>query len=296
MKNISKPDMKGKICIITGANSGIGKATALKLAELGAHVVMICRNEQKGLDAKKEIEKKTGSTLVDLLIADLSSFSNIKQLALQIQCTYSKLDVLINNAGVRNTNRQITQEGIEMTFAINHLGYFFLTILLLDLIKMSAPSRIINVSSSAQMNASIDLDDPEYKHRHYRGYEAYAQSKLMNILFTKELARRLFNTGVTINCLHPGEVATNIMGDYPKKISDKVLWIIWRIYSKYFHLSPKEGAKTSIYLASSPDVMNVSGEYFVNCKPAPINLLGDDKNIATKLWELSEKYMKNSYS
>src|SRR6266699_1360634 len=201
--------MKGKICIVTGANSGIGKAAALGLAQMGATIVMVCRNQIKGEEAQNEIKEKSGNDAVDLMLADLSSQASIRQLAENFQQHYQQLYVLINNAGGVNLNRRETVDGLEMTFAVNYLAPFLLTNLLLEKLKASVPARIVNVSSESHQSGYIKMDDLELE-KGYRLMRAYGQSKLALVLFTYELARRLQGTGVTANCLHPGFVATNI--------------------------------------------------------------------------------------
>src|SRR5256884_3769136 len=248
--------MQGKICMVTGANSGIGKATALALAQMGATVVMVCRDRARGEEARSEITSKSRKNAVDLLLADLSSQKSIRQLVENFQHHYTHLHVLINNAGAAFPGRRReTVDGLEMTFAVNYLAPFLLTHLLLDVLKASAPARIVNVSSVTQASGYIQMDDLQAE-KHYRS--AYGQSKLAEVLFTYELARRLQETGVTANCLHPGFVATNFgqIGTAPV-IRTAVKFI------SLFGMSPEEGAKTSIYLASSPDVEGVTGTYFV---------------------------------
>ena len=211
VRNVMPPaSMNGKICIVTGANSGIGKETALGLAQMGAHVVMVCRNAAKGEAALEEIRRESGSSQVDLLIADMSSQISVRALAAQIRQKYSRLDVLVNNAGGVVRARALSADGIEMTIAANHLGAALLTLLLLDLLKAGAPSRIVNVSSEAQRRARLDMNDLPFQRPGYGGFTAYGHSKLLMNAFTFELARRLAGTGVTANCLHPGAVATNI--------------------------------------------------------------------------------------
>ena len=213
--------MSGKICIVTGANSGIGKETALGLAQMDARVVMVCRNADKGKAALEEIRRESGSSQVDLLIADMSSQASVRALAEKIQQKYPRLDVLVNNAGGAAPARKLSADGIEMTLATNHLGPALLTLLLLDLLKASAPSRIVNVSSSeAQSPARLDMNDLQFERRKYRSVAAYGQSKLLMNTFTFELARRLAGTGVTANCLHPGAVATNIWSAIPHRQAD----------------------------------------------------------------------------
>lgn len=277
--------MSGKICIVTGANSGIGKETALGLAQMGARVVMVCRNAEKGKAALEEIRRESGSSQVDLLIADMSSQASVRALAEQIQQKYPRLDVLVNNAGGAAPARTLSADGIEMTLATNHLGAALLTFLLLDLLKASAPSRIINVSSEAQRRARLDMNDLQFERRKYRGIAAYGQSKLLMNAFTFELARRLAGTGVTANCLHPGVVATNIWSANPPPLIGKLIIAV----VKPFMLSSKQGAAVSLYLATSPEVAQVSGEYFVKSKPAKSNHLSRDPKLMAEVWLCTEK-------
>jgi retinol dehydrogenase 14 len=276
--------MSGKTCVVTGANSGIGKETALGLASMGAHVVLVCRNQQKGEAALADIRRKSGSSQLDLLIADVSSQASVRALAEQIRQKYSRLDVLVNNAGGAVRARTLSVDGIELTVAGNYLGGALLTILLLDLLKASAPSRIINVSSEAQRRARLDMNDLQFERRKYSGFAAYGQSKLLMNAFTFELARRLEGTGVTANCLHPGVVATNIWGADPGFIFKLIIAVV-----RPFMLNSKEGAAVSLYLATSPDVANVSGEYFVKSKPAPSSPLSRDTKIAAEIWQWTAK-------
>ena len=198
--------MSGKTCIVTGANSGIGKETALGLACMGAHVVLVCRNAEKGRAALADIQRESGSSRLDLLIADMSSMASVRALATQILEKHPRVDVLINNAGTAISKRRLSVDGIEMTIAGNHLGAFLLTLLLLDRLKASAPSRIVNVSSEAQRRARLEMDDIQFERRKYSSLGAYGQSKVLMNACTFELARRLKGTGVTANCLHPGVV------------------------------------------------------------------------------------------
>ena len=275
--------MSGNICIVTGANSGIGKETALGVAQMGARVVMVCRNAEKGKVALEDIRRESGSSQVDLLIADMSSQASVRALAEQIQRKYPRLDVLVNNAGGAAPARKLSADGIEMTLATNHLGPALLTLLLLDLLKASAPSRIINVSScEAQSPARLDMNDLQFERRKYGGIAAYRQSKLLMNTFTFELARRLAGTGVTANCLHPGMVATNIWS--ATLIGKLIVAVV-----KPFMLNSKQGAAVSLYLATSPEVAQVSGEYFVNSKPAKSNPLSRDPKLMAEVWLCTEK-------
>jgi NAD(P)-dependent dehydrogenase (short-subunit alcohol dehydrogenase family) len=276
--------VSGKICVVTGANSGIGKETALGLAQIGARVVMVCRNAEKGKAALEEIRRESGSSQVDLLIADMSSQASVRALAEQIQQKYPRLDVLVNNAGGSAPAATLSADGIEMTLATNHLGPALLTLLLLDLLKASAPSRIINVSSSEAQQARLDINDLQFERRKYGygGIAAYRQSKLLMNAFTFELARRLAGTGVTANCLHPGAVATNI---WSAMLIGKLILAV----GKPFMLNSKQGAAVSLYLATSPEVAQVSGEYFVKSKPANSNPLSRDPKVMAEVWLWTEK-------
>jgi NAD(P)-dependent dehydrogenase (short-subunit alcohol dehydrogenase family) len=276
--------MHGKVCIVTGANSGIGKATALELAQMGATVVMVCRDRARGEEAKSEITTKSRNNAVDLLQADLSSQQSIRQLVENFQHHYTHLHVLINNAGAGAafTGRRETVDGLEMTFAVNHLAPFLLTHLLLDMLKASAPARIVNVSSNSHEAGYIQLDD--LRAEHYRSMHAYGQSKLAVVLFTYELARRLRGTGVTANCLHPGFVATNFG---QRDVGPAVRLLVKLIGS--FGTSPQEGAKTSIYLASSPEVEGITGKYFVKSIPKQSAAISYDESLQRQLWVQSAK-------
>jgi retinol dehydrogenase 14 len=277
-------DMTGKTCVLTGANSGIGKETALELARMGARVVLVCRNRQKGEAALEDICREVPSAQVDLLIADMSSFASIRALVAQIQQKCPRLDVLVNNAGAAVRDRKLSADGIEMTVAGNHLGAALLTLLLLDLLKASAPSRIINVSSEGQRRAQLDMNDLQFAHRKYSPLAAYEQSKLLMNAFTFELARRLEGTGVTANCLHPGVVATNIWGADSPLLFKIVIGLV-----KPFMLNSKQGAEVSLYLATSAAVAQVSGKYFVKSKPAESNPLSRDPKVAAEIWRWTEK-------
>jgi NAD(P)-dependent dehydrogenase (short-subunit alcohol dehydrogenase family) len=282
----SKTRMDGKIVMITGANSGIGKETARVLAERGATIIMISRNKERGEVALKELKEKTGSDKIELILADLTEPDMIRDAVDKFKEKYDHLDVLINNAGLTLNEREITSVGYEKTFASNHLGHFLLTQLLLDTLKQSKPSRIVNVSSAVHTTANLKFNDINQK-KHYRGYLAYANSKLANLLFTYELARRLEGTGVTVNALHPGFVRTNF-GKGGRNWLLKALFAFARIFA----ISVEKGAKTSIYLASSPDVESITGKYFIKCKPVSSSNASNDLEAQKRLWELSEHVFK----
>jgi len=276
--------MNGKTCVVTGANSGIGKETALGLAQMGARIVLVCRNPEKGRAALEDVRRESRSSDHDLLIADMSSQASVRALTEQIRQKCSHLDVLINNAGGGAPARALSADGIEMVLATNHLGPALLTLLLLDLLKASAPSRIINVSSEAQRRARLDMNDLQFERRKYSVFAAYGQSKLLMNAFTFELARRLEGTSVTANCLHPGVVATNIWGANPLLILKLIIGVL-----RPFMLNSKQGAEVSLYLASSPDVAEVTGIYFVKSKPAESNPLSRDPKIAGEIWQWTQK-------
>ena len=267
--------MEGKICLITGGNAGIGLATAVGLARLGAQVVIVSRDRKRGETAVTQIKQAANNKNVDLLVADLSSLAQIRQLAAEFKQQYARLDVLINNAGIVPRTRQVSEDGFEMQFAVNHLASFLLTNLLLDLLKASAPSRIITVASMVHDWASLNFDDLQNE-RGYNPTGVYGQTKLMNVLFTYELARRLAGTAVTANCLHPGVIPTNLNAAYMGHTQgtasmDQLM----------------RGAQTSIYLASSPDVAGVTGQYFVNQQPRHSSAISYDEATARKLWQIS---------
>jgi len=274
--------MKGKICLVTGATAGIGEATALLLAKSGATVVGVGRNPVKIQNSIRMIKEKSGNPDVTFLKADLSSQKDIRNLAQQFKDQYSHLDVLINNAGATFAERQQSIDGIEMTFALNHLGYFLLTNLLLDLLEKNAPARIINVSSSLHKMGKLDFEDIPFENGYARS-KAYQRTKLANIAFTYELARRLSNQKVTVNAMNPGLVATNVgnaAGGFTARIKD--------IVDKIGGITPEEGARTIIYLASSPQVAGVSGRYFVKEKSVPSSKTSYDLEFCRKLWEISQ--------
>ena len=280
-------EMAGHTCLVTGANSGIGKETALGLARMGARGVLVCRKAQRGALALSEIQRVSGSRQPDLLLADMSSLASVRALAAQVQQRCPRLDVLINNAGAAVPARTLSADGIEMTLAANHLGPSLLTLLLLDRLKASAPSRIVNVSSDAHRNARLDMDDLQFARRKYNGLAAYGQSKLLMNAFTFELARRLEGTGVTANCLHPGVVATNIWPpDTPWYFKLAVAAI------KPFMLDARRGAEVSLYAATSPALADVTGQYFVKSKVAESSPLSRDPKVMADVWQWTEKTIR----
>ena len=290
---MSLTDMQGKICIITGSNSGIGKQTALGLASMGATVVMVVRDQERGENARKEIIKQTGNNSVDLLICDLSSMDSIRRFAKEFKNKYDRLDVLINNAGALFNKREVTAEGFERTLAVNYLGPFLLTHELLDLLKKSAPSRIINVSSGLAKNGRVDLDDLQSE-KNYVGTKAYSSmrapvysnTKLMLMMFTYELARRVKGSGATANVLMPGFVATNL-GKNSGSLSSSIMFKMVRP----MQISAKKGAETSIYLASSDEVKDVSGKCFAKKKKVLTCLESYDEDVQKRLWNKTESML-----
>ena len=273
--------MHGRVCLVTGATQGIGRETALGLARLGADVHLVARDRARGESVLSEV-RRAGEGNASLFVADLASQDSTRALALEVKVRLPRLHVLVNNAGAIFTARVLSADRIEMTFALNHLGYFLLTGLLADRLRASAPARVVSVSSSAHQGARIDFDDLQGE-RGYSGWRAYAQSKLANVLFTRELARRLAGSGVTANCLHPGVVATG----FGKNNAGPFSWGV-RIAAPFF-LSPARGARTSIWLASSPEVERVTGEYFARCKPARVSDAARDDAAARRLWEESAR-------
>lgn len=276
--------MKDKICLVTGANSGIGKCTALGLAKAGAAVVMVCRDRERGETALKEIRKESGNKNVELMLCDLSSQKQIRKLAADFKAKYKNLHVLANNAGLILGERLTTEDGLEYTFAVNHLAYFLLTHLLTDILKASAPSRIVNVSSFGHNFGRIYFDDLQLE-RGYNDLRAYNQSKLANIMFTYELARRLEGTGVSANCLHPGGVATNFGRE--SSLLMKSFMLLGRL--TFTLISSEKGAETSVYLASSDDVQDVSGQYFVKKRAVRSSGRSYDVSAQKRLWKISEE-------
>src|SRR5438445_7569967 len=276
--------MTGKTCLITGGNSGIGKATALGLAIMGANVVVVSRSKEKGEAALTEIIAKSGNRNVELMLADMSSQESIRRLASDFKAGHEKLHLLVNNAGVYLTRRTATVEGLESTFAINHLGPFLLTNLLLDLLKASAPSRIVNVTSDAHNGANVNFEDLQGEKK-FSGWQAYGQSKLAMILFTHELATRLDGPGVTVNSAHPRAVRTKFANN------NRLVTFGFRLMRPFF-ISPKTAAKRILYVATSPDLEGVTGEYFTKMHAAKSSQESYEDDSAKRLWQMSEQLTK----
>jgi retinol dehydrogenase-14 len=274
--------MGGKVILITGGTSGIGKAAATALAGMGATVVITGRNEERGKRALQEIREESGNDGVELILADLTVQDEVRRLAEELRERHKQLEVLVNNAGLVLSERTETPDGIETQLAINHLAPFLLTNLLLDLLKESAPSRIVTVSSDAHRWAKIDLDDLQSRKR-YRGMQVYGKTKLANILFTYELAERLEGTEVTANCMHPGGVNTNFGNNQGGPMN-----LLFRLF-KPFMRSPEQGADTLIYLASSPEVEGMTGKYLADRKVKATSDAAYDETTRKRLWEASEE-------
>jgi NAD(P)-dependent dehydrogenase (short-subunit alcohol dehydrogenase family) len=273
--------MNGKVVLITGGTSGIGKAAATALAGMGARVVVTGRNAARGEKALAEIRRDSGSDDVSLMLADLSRQAEVQRLAEEFRSDHDGLEVLVNNAGLILNKRNTTPEGIEETFAINHLAPFLLTDLLLDILERSTPSRIITVSSEAQKSAAIDFDDLQHA-RSYSAFKCYGRTKLANVMFTYELAERLEGTGVTANTMHPGAVSTNFgsTGSGPFTLIFRAL--------KPFMRSPEKGADTLIWLASAPELEGVSGRYYSDRKEILSHPQSYDPSARQRLWTASE--------
>jgi len=271
--------MKDKVVIVTGSNSGIGKETALALAEMGATVVSVVRNKELGEQACEFIVTETGNESVDMMLCDLSSMSTIREFAEEFKSKYDRLDVLINNAGAVFNKREVTPEGFERTLAVNYLAPFLLTHELLPLLKNSSPSRVINLSSGLASRAEFDLDDLQSESG-YKSRKVYSKAKILVEMFTYELARRLEDTGVSVNAVLPGFVATNL-GRSSGGLSSRIMFGMM----KPFQLSPKEGAETSIYVASSPEVDGLTGKCFRKCEVTTTSEISYDVEKQKQLWE-----------
>ncbi|MDZ4857841.1 MAG: SDR family oxidoreductase [Candidatus Hydrogenedentes bacterium] len=274
--------IENKTVVITGASSGIGEATAIELARMGAHVVLMCRDKGKSEQTLADIREAVPNARADVVLANFASQQDVRSAAHEVLTRFDAVHVLINNAATVQGKRHITDDGIEMQFAVNHLAPFLLTNLLLPRIIRSAPARIVNVSSDMHQNARIEFDDLQSE-RSYSGMRVYGNTKLANILFTYQLARRLEGVNVTVNCLHPGVVATGIARDmmFPINVLARAAGL--------FMLSPANGAQTSVFLAASPEVSGVTGKYFVKKRERPSSPLSHDAESARKLWEISAR-------
>jgi NAD(P)-dependent dehydrogenase (short-subunit alcohol dehydrogenase family) len=269
--------MQGKVVVITGATSGIGQVAAERLAGMGARLVLVARDKGRGEAALARLRQQAPGAAHSIHYADLSRLAEMKRVTAEVAAAEPRIDALINNAGALFSSRHVTKDGLELTFALNHMAYFVLTHGLRERLLASAPARVVNTASDAHERAGLDLDDLQSANG-YSGFKAYGRSKLWNILYTRELARRLAGTGVTANCLHPGFVATRF-GDQ----SGGLLSAVVRM-AKLFAISSEEGAETLVYLASSPEVANVSGAYFYQCRPATPTKEAQDDAAAKRLW------------
>jgi len=278
--------MSGMRVLITGGNTGIGKETAVGLAAKGAHVVFTSRDEARGHAAMNEIRQRSGSELVDVIPLDLARLASVRECAASFLDRYDRLDVLVNNAGLVLASRTVTEDGLEATFQVNHLGHFLLTALLRERLVASAPARVVNVASDAHTSAKRGLDfDDLQSERRYRAFAVYGKSKLANILFTRELARRLDGTGVTANAVHPGFVATRFGRDGDTGLLGRIAMPLMRPFA----LDATAGAQTSIYVASDPTVDGITGAYWVKCAQAVPSDPAHDDAAARRLWDVSEQ-------
>ncbi len=283
----SSKTMQDKICLVTGATSGMGKETALGLARQGATVVLVARSKNKGEETRQEITRQSGNENIDLLLADLSSQQEVRRLAAEFQAKYKQLHILVNNAGAVFTKRQTTVDGLEMTFALDHLAYFLLTNLLLDTIRASAPARIINISSQAQGTGKINFADLQSEKSYGAfGFTAYSQAKLANVMFTYELARRLQGTSVTVNAVGPGPVSTNFGFDNGGVVKRLSTWI------GRLGKTPVDAAKTAIRLASSPEMEGETGKFYYSEREIHSSKLSHNVAVQKRLWDVSEQLIK----
>ncbi len=276
--------LQGKTAIVTGANSGMGMATVRALSDMGARVIMLCRSEKRGREALERLNSEKPRDL-DLILCDLGDYDSVRSFVSKVRESYSRIDILVNNAGFISLDRQETKEGLERQFGINHIGHFLLTTSLLDL--MGKGSRIVVVASGAHKTGKIHFDDINL-HKGFNVVKAYSQSKLANVLFTRELARRVKDKGINVNCCHPGAVATNIGIDRETGFGKTVTGLL-----KPFFQTPEQGARTAVFLATDDSVADVSGEYFYKCKIAKSSKRSKDMELAKELFEFSEKLINN---
>jgi NAD(P)-dependent dehydrogenase (short-subunit alcohol dehydrogenase family) len=275
--------MPSKVCVLTGATSGIGRAAASALARQGYALALVCRSREKGERTAAELRTETPGAAVSLFLADLGEQADVRRVAGELLAALPRIDVLLNNAGIVNLAREETPDGREATFAVNHLAYFLLTDLLLERLRASAPARIVSVASDAHRFGRLDLDDLEYRRRRYRSMQVYGSSKLLNILWNQELARRLAGSGVTANCLHPGGVNTGL-GDN----NNRVIATVGRLVKRFMR-TPEQGADTAVWLATAPELEGVTGKYFADRKERQPSAPARDPANARRLWEISER-------
>lgn len=282
MARAALADMTGRVCVLTGATRGIGRATAAGLAELGATLVLVCRRREDGRAVARDLAEQHRAPMPEVVTADLSSQRSVREAADEIRERHAGIQVLVNNAGVIPKERETTVDGLEMQFAVNHLAYFLLTNLLLDRLIAGAPARIVSVSSGAHQGGTLDFSDLQSERR-YDPVRVYGRTKLANVLFTYELARRLRGTGVTANCLHPGVIATKLLSDYMN------VPLVGGAIARTFGGSPDKGSETSIYLAASPEVEGVTGRYFVGGRETRSSPASYDEALQHRLWEESAR-------
>lgn len=276
--------MHSKICVVTGANSGIGKETARGLAQMGFTVVLACRDAARANAARDELAAATGNPDLCTMRLDLASIGSIDAFIAELRQRFGRLDLLVNNAGAIWRRRTLTVGGIEATFAVNHLGPFALTLGLLDLLEASAPSRVVMVSSKLHVGARLDLDDLSYEKRRYSGFGAYNASKLANVIFARALARRLGKSDVRVNAVHPGEAATGIARDYGK-VMTTLMRLVYR--------APKVASSTTLFAATAPEA-DVSGHFFRDSRVSPHSPLADDVELQERLWSISEELIRSA--
>ena len=275
-------NLENKVCLITGATNGIGEEAAKELNKMGAEIVFVARNEEKGEQLKAELKEATGKEPT-MILANLSSQAEVKSAAEKFLSMEKPLDILLNNAGIMNRERSITEDGLEEVFSVNHLAYFTFTLMLIDKLKSTEGSRVVNVASGAhQFVKEMNFGDLQSE-KVFKPMQVYGQSKLANILFTKSLANKLADHGVTVNCLHPGFVSTGIGSN------NKGIWNILMSLARPFARKTDKGAETSVYLCSSPEVKDISGEYFVDCKIEKVSDAAKSSDQADKLWEISSE-------
>lgn len=272
-----------KIAVVTGANSGMGMATTKALLNEGATVIMLCRDEKRGTEAYQKM-LQDGNSRTYLILCDLGDYDSIRSFAREVKERFGRLDILVNNAGFISLDRQETKEGLERQFGINHVGHFLLTTELIDI--MPSGGRVVNVASGAHKTGKIHFDDVNL-HNGFNVFKAYSQSKLANVLFTRELSRRLADKGITVNCCHPGAVATNMGINRETGFGKTITGLL-----KPFFLTPEQGARTAVFLATDESVKDISGEYFYKCKIAKSSKRSKDMELAKKLYEFSENLVR----
>lgn len=278
--------LDGKVALVTGATSGLGRVAAEALSREGADLFIVARDRTRGEAAAAQIRAATGGQ-VTLLVGDLGVIDDVRRVAAEFRAQRDRLHVLLNNAGATHMRRSVTVDGLETTFAVNHVGYVLLTRELVPVLMSSYPARVVNVASDAHKSAKLDLDDLQYERRRYSGFRAYADSKLGNLLFTQAMARRLDGTGVTVNAVHPGGVATGFAGN------NRVVGLVWRLF-KPFLRTPEAGARGAIFLCTSPKVEDVTGTYWMDDREHPASAAAQDVDLAERLWSATSRVLGTS--